>query len=163
MWRIFNLIEKNPRRNNNKKIIRVRRHNYAKYGAARMAFRREAVQSSGISFNLSFGGGARYGSGEDTVFLKECLDKGLRIYAVPYFLAEIDQEAGALRLSAPGHLARIYHSLCNSLPQKIQWGNDAYAGIEAYACRGQGVSVRGGGVRRGVQYHCPDVQFRTVS
>ena len=76
---LFNLIEKNPRRYINKKIMRVRRHNYAKYGAARMAFRREAVQTSGISFNLSFGGGARYGSGEDTVFLKECLDKGLRI------------------------------------------------------------------------------------
>ena len=103
---LFNLIEKNPRRYINKKIMRVRRHNYAKYGAARMAFRREAVQTSGISFNLSFGGGARYGSGEDTVFLKECLDKGLRIYAVPYFLAEIDQEAASTWFS--GHDVKFF-------------------------------------------------------
>ncbi len=103
---LFNLIEKNPRRYINKKIMRVRRHNYAKYGAARMAFRREAVQTSGISFNLSFGGGARYGSGEDTVFLKECLDKGLRIYAVPYFLAEIDQAAASTWFS--GHDVKFF-------------------------------------------------------
>ena len=49
---------------------------------------------------------------------------------------------------------------CNIISRNT---NDAYAGFEAYACRGQGVSVRGGGVRRGVQYHCPDVQFRTFS
>ena len=42
-----------------------------------------------------FGGGARYGSGEDTIFLKECLDKGLRVYAVPYAIAEIDQSAAS--------------------------------------------------------------------
>lgn len=28
-------------------------------------------------------------------FLKECLDKGLRLYAVPYAIAEIDQDAAS--------------------------------------------------------------------
>lgn len=92
---VFNLIEKKPRRYINKKIMRVRWYNYAKYGAARLAFRREALTNAGIRFSLSFGGGAKYGSGEDTIFLSDCLKKGLKIYAVPYALAEIDQDSAS--------------------------------------------------------------------
>ena len=51
--------------------------------------------AAGITFSTLFGGGARYGSGEDTIFLKECLDKRLRLYAVPYAIAEIDQDAAS--------------------------------------------------------------------
>lgn len=90
---IFNLIEKKPRRYVNRKIKRIRFYNYAKYGAARLAFRREAVEKAQLQFDLRFGGGTIYGAGEDTIFLKQCLDRGLKIYAVPYALAEIDQQA----------------------------------------------------------------------
>lgn len=90
---IFNLIEKNPRRYANKKIQRIHSYNYARYGAARIAFRREAIERAGIRFDLRFGGGTQYGAGEDTVFLKQCLERGLRIYGVPYALAKINQEA----------------------------------------------------------------------
>lgn len=104
---VFNLIEKNPRRYVNQKIVRVRWNNYAKYGAARLALRKKAFLSSGIRFHLSFGGGARYGSGEDTIFLKECLRKGLKIYAVPYALAEIDQESVSTWFS--GYNEKFFH------------------------------------------------------
>lgn len=56
--------------------MRVRWYNYAKYGAARLAVRREALIKSDINFSLRFGGGAQYGSGEDTIFLSDCLKKG---------------------------------------------------------------------------------------
>lgn len=92
---IFNLIEKRPRRYVNKKINRICQYNYAKYGAARLVIRRQRIADAGITFSTMFGGGARYGSGEDTIFLKECLDKGLRLYAVPYAIAEIDQDAAS--------------------------------------------------------------------
>lgn len=92
---IFNLLEKNPRRYQNRKTTRVRWYNFGKYGAARIAFRRGALERTGIRFDLRFGGGAEYGSGEDTIFLRSCLKAGLRIYAVPYALAEIDQTAAS--------------------------------------------------------------------
>ena len=92
---IFNLIEKRPQRYINTKIKRIHRYNYAKYGAARLVIRRQRIMAAGITFSTLFGGGARYGSGEDTIFLKECLDKGLRLYAVPYAIAEIDQDAAS--------------------------------------------------------------------
>ncbi len=90
---IFNLIEKNPRRYVNHEIRRISKSNYGRYGAARLAVRRKSLADAGISFNTEFGGGAKYSAGEDTIFLKECLDKGLSVYAVPYALAEIDQSA----------------------------------------------------------------------
>ena len=90
---VFNLIEKEPRRYVNRRVFPVTYINYARYGAARMAMRRQRVVDSGIRFSLLFGGGAKYGSGEDTIFLHECLKRGLKIVAVPYALAEIDQEA----------------------------------------------------------------------
>lgn len=73
----------------NKKVFRVRWYNYGQYGAARIAFRREAIIKNGIFFNLSFGGGAEYSQGEDTLFLFECLQKGLSIYAVPITIAKL--------------------------------------------------------------------------
>ena len=90
---IFNLLEKQPKRFVNKKVQRIKWNNYARYGAARLAVCPKKLRDAGITFSELFGGGAIYGSGEDTIFLKECLDKGLRLYAVPFALAEMDQDA----------------------------------------------------------------------
>ena len=90
---IFNLIEKNPRRYSFSEIERIGNRNYAKFGAARIALKRKSIVDSGVRFSLLFGGGAKYSSGEDTIFLKDCLKKKMKIYGVPYALAEIDQSA----------------------------------------------------------------------
>lgn len=68
---------------------RVRYFNSLKYGAVRIAFRREAILKSNIHFTLLFGGGARYGSGEDTIFLTDCLKKGLKVYTCPQKIADV--------------------------------------------------------------------------
>lgn len=87
---IMNTIE--DHRFQNKKINRINRFNYQRYGAARMVFRRQAVSMAGIYFNQNFGGGTKYGSGEDTLFLKACLDKRLKVYGVPVAIAKISNE-----------------------------------------------------------------------
>ena len=85
---IFNL-EGGKKRYKHKKITRIHFWNYGKFGAARLAFRRKALQFSGIMFHTMFGGGCPYSCGEDTLFLRDCLHKGLRIYGVPVSLAQI--------------------------------------------------------------------------
>lgn len=92
IW-VFNLIEKNPRRFVISEVTQIDYSSYGKFGAARMAVRRSSIMRENISFSLLFGGGAKYGSGEDTLFLKECLDKKLKIVGVPLALAEMDQES----------------------------------------------------------------------
>ena len=73
----------------NKGVRRVRWYNYGRFGAARIAIKRESVIKNGIFFNLSFGGGTEYSQGEDTLFLFECLQKGLHVYSVPVTLARL--------------------------------------------------------------------------
>lgn len=87
---IFNLIEKDRQRYVIKKRFNVGYLNYMRFGAARIAFRRRSVTKHGISFNLHFGGGADYSAGEDTLFLKNCLAKGLKIVALPEYIATLD-------------------------------------------------------------------------
>lgn len=86
---VFNLQEEKPRRYVNTKVRRIHFLNYGRYGAARLALRRERVCFSGVMFHTMFGGGCRYSCGEDTLFLNACLKKGLRIMAVPATLAKI--------------------------------------------------------------------------
>lgn len=87
---IFNLNEKTPRRHKNTCINKINSLNYAKYGAARIAFRTKSIHLNGIFFNTMFGGGCEYSCGEDTLFLKDCLKKGLNIFGVPAAIASIE-------------------------------------------------------------------------
>lgn len=85
---IFNL-EGGKKRYKCKKVMKVNRLNYGKFGAARLAFRLKSVRFSGVTFHTMFGGGCEYSCGEDTLFLRECLRKGLKLYGVPASLAQI--------------------------------------------------------------------------
>lgn len=69
---------------------RVRWFNFMRYGAARIAVRRDSIYRSHIFFSVLFGGGAQYSCGEDTIFLHDCLKAGMHIYAVPLTLADVD-------------------------------------------------------------------------
>ncbi len=64
----------------NEDYARVNSLNYGRYPAYAIVARREALHKAGVTFSLLFGGGAKYSNGEDSLFLKECLDKKLAIY-----------------------------------------------------------------------------------
>lgn len=71
---------------------RVRRKEAMRYGCARIAFKRESVLGKNIWFSLLFGGGAKYSCGEDTIFLQDCLKKGLKVYKSTVKIADVKQE-----------------------------------------------------------------------
>lgn len=60
--------------------------NSLRYGAARMAVRREAVIKHRLAFSTLFGGGCLYGSGEDTILIRDCFRAGMRVYAHDHIL-----------------------------------------------------------------------------
>lgn len=62
---------------------RVHWYNCGRYGAVSFAIRRESLLASGVTFSLLFGGGARYSNGEDSLFLREFMRKGYRVYTAP--------------------------------------------------------------------------------
>lgn len=62
---------------------RVRFYNSGRYPTYSFAIRREKLHKANITFSLLFGGGAKYSNGEDSLFLLECLKKGMKVYALP--------------------------------------------------------------------------------
>lgn len=56
-----------------------------------MAFRRDALQGK-IWFNESFGIGATFPSGEEDIFIKDCLNSGLKGRFLPCIIARHDEE-----------------------------------------------------------------------
>lgn len=81
---LFNImVEKDRQTYHIEERKRVRWYNCGRYGAVSFAVRRESLLRSGITFSLLFGGGARYSNGEDSLFLKEFMDKGYKVYTAP--------------------------------------------------------------------------------
>ncbi len=89
---VFNLKEKETTRKIITKKHRVWYLNYLRYGTARIAFRLQSVKKHGIYFNQCFGGGTEHCHGEDNLFLNACLKNGLKIVAVPEYIATLTQE-----------------------------------------------------------------------
>ena len=71
---------------------RRRLWNSLRFGAAVTAVRLSAVRKRGIEFSTFFGGGCIYGSGEDTLFIKECLSGGLKIYSTNAVLGRCSKD-----------------------------------------------------------------------
>lgn len=91
---VFSLESLNPERPLLKihQFSRIGKRKAMKYGCARIAVRREKLSDSRILFSEYFGGGAKYGSGEDTIFLTDCLKAGLRLYESPRKVADVRQD-----------------------------------------------------------------------
>lgn len=62
---------------------RVRWYNCGRYPTYSFAVRTEQIHRKNITFSLLFGGGARYSNGEDSLFIRDCLKAGLKVYKVP--------------------------------------------------------------------------------
>ncbi len=65
----------------NEDIHRINGRNYGRYPAYSITARRDALLRANVHYSLLFGGGAKYSNGEDSLFLKDCLKAGLRIYS----------------------------------------------------------------------------------
>ena len=81
-------------RYHNKKNRRLHKYNSMRYGSARIVFRRHSVIKEKISFLTLFGAGSLFSSGEDSIFLSTCFNKGLKVYAWSETIADIEDEDG---------------------------------------------------------------------
>lgn len=91
---VFNVIGTNPDRMPYiiPKQSRVRIFNCLRYGTYRIAVRNESIKKSNIYFSLLFGGGAKYSAGEDSLFMIDCIRKGLKVYASPVVIGEVNHQ-----------------------------------------------------------------------
>ncbi len=91
---IFNICSNNPKISliNIKKSRRLNMFNHLKYGGARVAFRLKSQRNNNIFFSLLFGGGCKYGSGEDTIFIHDFIKSGLKVYTSEVLIGSVDQK-----------------------------------------------------------------------
>ena len=65
----------------NEDIHRINYRNYGRYPAYSISAKHDALLRANAHYSLLFGGGARYSNGEDSLFIKDCLKAGLKIYS----------------------------------------------------------------------------------
>jgi hypothetical protein len=69
---------------------KVRINNAFKYGTYCISARLSRIHFANIFFHLEFGGGAKYSSGEDSLFLHDCLRKKLKVYTSKKIIGTLD-------------------------------------------------------------------------
>ena len=89
---IFDLKYPNGGRAPITKVQRLNKKKCMRFGAARLGVRVSKIHLNSVHFNLCFGGGAKFSSGEDTLFLNDCLNKKLKIYSYPAVIAQLKEE-----------------------------------------------------------------------
>lgn len=151
---IFDLQYPNDPRKPITKIERLSAKKCMRFGAGRISARLNSLRINGISFNLCFGGGAKYSSGEDSLFLMDCLRKGLKIYSYPVVIAElIDREStwftgyqekfffdkGVLFSLLYPRICKVY-ALVHCFKQRVRYSE--YGWVNAYKQMSKGISFR---------------------
>lgn len=94
---LFNVPSTNQKRPTAKitKNKRVNILNCMKFGAVNIAVRRNFVINNNISFSLLFGGGAKYSSGEDSLFIHDVLKNGGKVYTCTKEIGKVFQNASS--------------------------------------------------------------------
>ena len=89
---VFNVTALNDERSGKpiEKYARVGKRESREYGSVHIAIKKKALISKNVYFNTLFGSGAMYSCGEDTLFLKELIEKGLKLYKSPIKIASVD-------------------------------------------------------------------------
>ena len=98
-------------------------YNCLKYGAVRFAVKLQKLRINNISFSLLFGGGCKYSSGEDSLFIYDCIKRNIKTYQNTNIIAKVDmsdsswfkgftekfyKDKGALFSALNSHLNFIY-------------------------------------------------------
>ncbi len=69
--------------------------NSMRYGTEQLAIRREAMLKCNLHYSQLFGGGCMFGSGEDSLLLRDCFRNGLRVYSHNYVLGTCRQDVSS--------------------------------------------------------------------
>ncbi|MDR0949846.1 MAG: glycosyltransferase family 2 protein [Lachnospiraceae bacterium] len=105
---------------------RVRRFNCGRYPTYCFAIRRDSLLKSRVFFSLLFGGGAPYSNGEDSLFIRDLIKKGIRVMTSPICIAREESQGQSTWFQ--GYHQRffydrgvLYHFLYGKLAKIFAW------------------------------------------
>ena len=87
---LFNLESPYRKRKIIKKDKKLHLYNSLGYSSSSIAFRRRSIMKKRIVFNQLFGAGSLYTSGEDTLFLVDCLKNKLNVYLSSKYIGVVN-------------------------------------------------------------------------
>lgn len=67
------------------------RREVSRYGVCGLVIKRKTLQKYGLYYNEMFGPGVELYCGEDTIFLQNMINKGIKLYLSPLLIANIDK------------------------------------------------------------------------
>lgn len=73
------------------KVYRVGFLRALKISSVQMTFKLSSIQKNNLKFDEGFGSGTFLGSGEENIFIYDCLKKGLKVYYVPVVIGEVKE------------------------------------------------------------------------
>ena len=80
------------------RMIKIRKApKYKSYGSVRIAFKREVILENNLRFDMNFGSGSVYSSGEESIFLMNARLKKLKIYEYPVSIGSVDFKTSTWR------------------------------------------------------------------
>lgn len=59
--------------------------------SVQISFRLRSIRQANVKFDVKYGSGTPMGSGEENIFMYDCLKKGLKVYYVPVPIGEVSQ------------------------------------------------------------------------
>ena len=74
------------------KTERIGRSKAGTFGAVSITARTKSLKFKNIVFHRMFGGGTEYSCGEDTIFLQDCIKRGLRVYTYATTIGWVNNE-----------------------------------------------------------------------
>lgn len=80
------------------------RHTIRRVSSVEIALKRCSILENGIRYDENFGLGSKYISGEENIFLKDCLDKNLKIKYIPEIIVMHPNES----ISTPYYWTKEY-------------------------------------------------------
>lgn len=79
----------------NEDFGRVHIWNGGRYPAYSIAIRKDALDKAEVRFSTLFGGGAKYSCGEDSLFIRDCLKAGVKMYRTTALIGrEVPRDGG---------------------------------------------------------------------
>jgi len=101
----FDVVE-DRRTYHNEKFKRIHFYNCGRYPTFSFAIRREKLHRLNITYSLLFGGGAKYSNGEDSLFIRECIQKGMKVFASP---VKLGREEGSPSTWFDGYHEKFFY------------------------------------------------------
>lgn len=94
---VFNLKSLNPERPEAvvDKTYKLHWYNCMKFGACKIAIRKDEIRKANVYFSLLFGGGAQYQAGEDSLFIIQCLKQKMSALASTELIGTVRQESSS--------------------------------------------------------------------